>query len=303
MGYTPGMLDRLLAPLAHRWAWVGTALRVQKRVGEVRGGHLASAITLSVFLSIFPLLLAVLAVVGFLSSGNAGLAADIVRSLGLTGRAAETMTETIRTAEQSRRAASAIGLGGLFWSGLGVVGSISATLDVVWQVQSRGLRDKLFGLLWLVGAGLIMVASIGLSTVLNFLPAVAPLTVVVSLMVGVALWLWTFKALTNVDVPWKAYLPGAVMGAILLEVLKAVGAIYVPRAVASSSALYGSIGVVFAILACLFLLGRVIVYSAVLNVVRWEEDHGTVTAQILLPRHEATVVLEATRGGEAKTPA
>lgn len=294
------MLARLLGPLGDRWPWIATALRVQERVGEVRGGHLASAITLSVFLSIFPLLLAVIAVIGFLSSGDARLAPDIVRSLGLTGQAADSMIETIRTAEESRRAASAVGLGGLFWSGLGVVGAISAALDVVWQVQSRGVKDKLFGLLWLLGAGLIMAASVTLSTVLNFVPLLAPLTIFVSLAVGVALWLWTFKALTNIDVPWRAFLPGAVAGAVALEILKAVGAIYVPRAVASSSALYGSIGVVFAILAWLFILGRVTVYCAVLNVVRWEEDHGTVSAQIELPRHPGDVVLETTRGGDAR---
>ena len=39
--------------------------------------------------------------------------------------------------------------------------------------------------------------------------------------------------------------------AVGIEVLKLVGGIYVPRAVASSSALYGSIGIVFAILAWL----------------------------------------------------
>ena len=44
-------------------------------------------------------------------------------------------------------------------------------------------------------------------------------------------------------------------GAIGLEVLKLVGTVYVPRAVASSSALYGSLGVVFAILAWLAIGG------------------------------------------------
>jgi uncharacterized BrkB/YihY/UPF0761 family membrane protein len=73
----------------------------------------------------------------------------------------------------------------------------------------------------------------------------------------------------------------------------------VPRAVAASSALYGSIGVVFAILAWLFFFGRLVVYVAVVNVIRWEEDHGTVTVEIELPKHPDTVAVEATRSGEA----
>ena len=106
------------------------------------------------------------------------------------------------------------------------------------------------------------------------------------------------KALSNRDVGWKALLPGAVVGAVGFEVLKLVGSVYVPRLVASSSALYGSLGVVFAILAWLLFFGRLIVYSAVVNVVRWEEDHGTVTVDLPVPKVPGEVPTEATRAGE-----
>ncbi|HKN39119.1 MAG TPA: hypothetical protein VJ456_08435, partial [Acidimicrobiia bacterium] len=71
--------------------------------------------------------------------------------------------------------------------------------------------------------------------------------------------------------------------AVGLEVLKAVGAYYVPRAVASSSQLYGSLGIVFAVLAWLLLFGRLVVYSAVLNVVLYEKHEGTVRAVVEAP--------------------
>ena len=58
--------------------------------------------------------------------------------------------------------------------------------------------------------------------------------------------------------------------AVGFEILKVVGAVYVPRAVASASALYGAIGVVFAVLAWFAIYARLIVYGAVLNVVRYE---------------------------------
>ena len=72
--------------------------------------------------------------------------------------------------------------------------------------------------------------------------------------------------------------------AVGFEILKIVGSIYVPRAIASSSALYGAIGVVFAVLAWFALYGRLIVYGAVLNVVRYERPAGTVTVEIEVPR-------------------
>ena len=119
------------------------------------------------------------------------------------------------------------------------------------------------------------------------------------------LWLWTFKVLSTRDIGWKSLLPGAVVGAIGLEILKVVGGIYVPKAVGSASALYGTLGIVFATLAWLLFFGRLIVYSAVVNVIRWEEDHGTVTLEMEVPRvrGETTEPVDVTRAGETRPQA
>jgi membrane protein len=302
------VVERLLGPLARRWSWVRTALAVQSRFSEVHGNHLAAAVTLAAFLSIFPLLLVVVAIVGKVAADNTALVPEFIERLGLTGEAETAVVGAIEKAVQSRRAASAVGIAGLLWSGLGLVAALQYAFDNVWQVSGRGLKDKLGGLLWLVGAAVILIASLGLTAVLNFLPelrlqGVAPVALVLGVAVNLALWLWAMVALTNSSVGWRAMVPGAVLGAVGLEVLKVVGSVYVPRIVASSSALYGSIGVVFAILAWLLFLGRLIVYAAVLNVVKWEQRHGTVTVEIELPKHPDAVPVEATRAGEARTPA
>jgi membrane protein len=157
-------------------------------------------------------------------------------------------------------------------------------LNSVWQVNDRGFKDKLFGLFWLVGAGVLFVAGAAGIAVLRWLPGfLAPVGILVSLAVSFGLWLWTLRVLPNREVPWRQLVPGAVLGAVGLEILKAVGAYYVPRTVASSSQLYGSLGIVFAILAWLLLFGRLIVYAAVLNVVRYEQREGTVLAIVEAP--------------------
>ena len=66
---------------------------------------------------------------------------------------------------------------------------------------------------------------------------------------------------------------------------------------ASASALYGSLGVVFAILAWLALAGRLVLYASAYNVIRYEREHGTVTVGIEVPHIAGEVPLEATRGG------
>jgi membrane protein len=300
---TVDSMQRFLAPVADRWAWVGTALRVQERFGELHGGYLAAAVTLNAFLSLFPLILVGVAVIGWISSGSPDLPERIASGLGLTGDAAKAVTSAVATAEESRAAASVVGVAGLLWSGLGLVAALQYALDSAWQVTGRGFRDKAVGLAWLVGAALILASTFALTAALNFLPGpAAPAALLAGLAIDVALWMWTMKVLVNRDVGWRPLLPGVILGAVGLEVLKAVGAIYVPRAVSSSSALYGSIGVVFAVLAWLLFFGRLIVYAAVLNVVRWEEEHGTVTVELELPRLPGETPLEGTRAGEAASP-
>jgi len=295
-----------LDKLGERWKWFATVLAVQKRYSELNGNYLASSVTLSAFLSLFPLLLFVLAIIGFVAADSPNLAADVVGRLGVTGDAAKGITAAVARARESRRAASVIGVVGLLWSGLGLVAAFQYAINAAWQATGRGWRDKLKGLMWLGGSTLLFLASFATSAVIKVLPTfLAPLGILAGLSVNLALWVWTFKVLATRDVGWQALLPGAVVGALGLEVLKAVGAFYVPGAVTSASALYGTLGVVFATLAWLLFFGRLVVYAAVVNVVRWEEDHGTVVLEMEVPKvaGDTTEPVDVTRAGETRPQA
>jgi membrane protein len=281
-----------------RFGWLDAVLCVTDRFGAIGGGPLSSSIALATFVSLFPLLLVIIAVIGFVSSNDAGFAVDLVEQLGLSGSAADTVTDALKTAEGSRQAASIVGLLGLLWSGLGVVGSLQTALNAVWQVKGRGLVDRLVALRWLLGAGVLFLLTAALGPLLALAPGPAkPLTVLLGLALTTVLFLWTYTSLGNSNVGWRTNLPGALLVAVGFEILKAVGSVYIPRAVSSSSALYGSLGVVFATLAWLLLYGRLIVYGAVVNVLRHESTAGTVTAQIEVPRIDGEVPLTVNRGG------
>ena len=281
-----------------RWPWLDLVLSVSERFGAIGGGPLSSSITLATFLSLFPLLLVAIAVIGFVSSGDAGFTRSLISDLGLRGEAARIFEDAVSTAESSRQAASVIGLVGLLWSGLGVVGAIQTALNAAWQVTGRGLLDKLVALRWLLGAGALFLATAALGPVLGLLPgALKPLALLIGVAITTGLFLWTYTSLPHTSVGWRAHLPGALLMGVGFEVLKVVGGVYIPRAVSGSSALYGSLGVVFAVLAWLAIYARLIVYGAVLNVVRYEARAGTVTIEIEVPRVEGEVPLAANRGG------
>lgn len=273
-----------LESLGERFAPLKWALKVQERYGDLHGNNLAAAVTFQAFVSLFPLLLVAVAVIGFLAGDGTNVAGRIIRELGLNGDARQAVIDAVSAAKESKKAASAVGLVSLFWSGLGLVNALQYGYNQVWQVEERGLKDKAVGILWLAGAVVVFVAAAAVTTLLRWLPGYfAPLGILVALVVNFGLWVWTSKILPNTRIPWRAVLPGALFAAIGLEVLKAVGAFYVPKMVASSSQLYGTLGVVFALLAWLFFFGRLIIYSAVVNVVLWEKSAGTVRVVTEVP--------------------
>lgn len=289
-----------------RWRPGRLALDVQARYAELHGGEMASAITLSSFLSLLPLLLVAIAVLGFFSAASSkDLAQEAIANLRLdeSSKTADLISDAIRTAESSRRAASVLGLAGLLWTGLGVVGALQYTWNTAWQVPGRGVKDKAVGLAWLSGAGLLFVVSFAVSAASQLLPwYLGPLGILAGLATGVVLWLWTAHTLPNRQVGWRALLPGALVGAIGFEILKVAASFVVPRVVASSSELYGPVGVVFAVLAWLLLFGRLVVYAAVVEVVLWEERHGTVTLTIEAPARPGVAPVSATRAGAQRFP-
>ena len=296
-----GLLERL-SP--RRWRPTRFALDIQDRYSELHGGELASAITLSAFLSLLPLLLVGIAVFGFFSAASSkDLAVETINSLGLdtSSDTANLITEAVQTAETSRKAASAVGLAGLLWTGLGLVNALQYAWNTAWQVPGRGMRDKAVGLAWLGGAGLVFAGSFVLSAGSQLLPwYLTPLGIVAGLATGVGLWLWTAHTLPNRQVGWMALLPGALLGAVGFEILKVAASVVVPRIVERSSDLYGPVGVVFAVLAWLLVFGRLVVYSAVVEVVLWEQRHGTVQLMLEAPARPGVAPVGATRAGEQR---
>lgn len=257
---------------------------VYQRYNALNGRATAAAITLYGFLALFALAVLAVAAVGFVSSGNDNVAEDIVNWLGVTGTAAKVVTDAVQAASSSARVASVIGIVGLVWVGSSFAVAIAHAYNQAWAVPARVNFERLKGLAWLAGAALMLAVGGFVTAGLTTLPAlVAPLVLLLSLAVSTVLFLWTSWVLPNRRVPWRALLPGAIFGGIGFEILKLAGAYIVPRLVQRSSALYGTIGVVFALLTWLLVLGRLVVFVTVIEVDGWERRRGTEEMTIKVP--------------------
>ena len=237
-----------------------------ERYLEINGRATAAAITLYGFLALFALCALAVAIVGILATGNDNVAEDIVNYLGVHGDAAKMVTDAVNTAQHSAKVASIVGIVGLIWVGSSFAVSVASAYNIAWGVPARISRERLLGLGWLAGAAILLALGGFATAGVSSLPAlVVPLVLVLGLAVNTILWLWTSWVLPNRRVAWRVLLPGAIVGAVGLEALKLAGGYVVPILVRRSSAVYGTIGTVFALLAWLWVLGRLVVLVTVIE--------------------------------------
>ena len=282
-----------------------TAKQVQLRIRETRANQLVSGLVLQTFLSLFPLLLVAIAVLGFYAQARQGGSKDVaeqmVKNLKLSGDVARLVRENLEAAKSSRRAASVIGGVFLLLSAVKVLGSIAQACDAIWQVPQRGFKDKALGVVWLIGAAVIIAGSVAAVALVKIIP-LALLGVIAGLLgggaTGAALFWWTQRIFTNVKVPGKAFVPGAIVGGIGLSLFQLFGAVLVAHFLKSASQLYASLAAVIALLSFLNVFAWLLVLSIVVNVVIWEREHGTVQLAISAPALPRGSWAVAERGGQ-----
>lgn len=254
------------------------ALAVHRRFTTINGAALSAYVALTAFVAVFPIALLLIAALGFVSSASADLPQRVVDSLGLSGDAAHLVTNAFATAERSRRSATVAGTVGFVITATALGGALAMAFNAAWGVPNRRLvPGRVRRLLWLAGTFVLVVAAFAATTAISVLPwYLAPPGIVVGIILNSVLWLWASASLPNRDIERRLLLPTAILAGIAFEALKVAGALVVPRLVASSSELYGTLGVVFAMLVWLLVFGRIAVYVSVLEAMRWEERGGYV---------------------------
>ena len=174
----------------------------------------------------------------------------------------------------------------LLVAGTGFAVAVANTYDAAWRVPRAAVSlDRFIGLGWLAGALFIFVAAGFATSLWTSLPTVfGPLVVVIiawaptpSGSSGRRGCCRTGGSLSARSSPRRSSAASA------SRCSRSSGAIVVPRLVANSSELYGTIGAVFALLVWLLVLGRLVVYVSVLEVMRWERKHGTTEVLVDAP--------------------
>jgi membrane protein len=258
-----------------RHRWLALPVAVQKKFGEDEGGSLCAMLTYYGFLSLFPLLLVFFTVLGFVLDGNPSLQQDLRTSaLANVPIIGDQIAQNV-TSVQGSGVALVVGLLGTLWGGLGIANAAQDAMNRIWSVPRRSrpgfvprvVRD----LVLLATIGVAIVATAILGAAAGFVSGNVGWRVVAALLalaMDTAVFLFAFRLLTARELPWSAFLPGAVLAAVGWEILHLVLGAYASHVLNGMSQTYGMFAIVLGALGWIFLQVRVVVYAVEFNVVR-----------------------------------
>jgi membrane protein len=263
---------------------LSVARQVISEFGRVNGTILAAAIAYYTLLSIFPLILGLLAIVGMVISDPETQGKLIADVAGLFPGSEQLIQSTILEVVDGRQTAGIVATIVLIWSASGVFGGISQALDRIWKVpQSRNVVLNAVLAVGLVFAvALIFVASLVLSAGLRIaqnlnLPLLgislgsvpflfALIGFVVPFLLSFGIFAGIYGFVPNVHLTWQQVWPGALLASLLFEVSKQAFAWYL-SSFANYNAVYGSIGAVIALATWAYYAAIVLLLGAQLNAV------------------------------------
>lgn len=257
-------------------AWLGFPMGVAKKFGEDQAGNLAALISYYTFFSLFPLLLALVTILGFVLGGDPELQRKIVDSaLVQFPVIGDQIRDNIGSLD-GNWIALLIGLGGAVWAGMGAVDAAQNAMNSIWDVPIRDkpkfLKRRLRSLLMLVviGGGLFLTA--GASTVASSADSIGPagrlLAPLLSIVVNIGVFLVAFRVLAERDLRWGELLPGAVVAGVAAALLQVAGGAIIDSKLKGASQTYGTFAVVIGLLSWLYLQAQVTLFAAEVNVVR-----------------------------------
>ena len=238
--------------------------------GESQASNYALALAFAGFMSMFPMMLGALAIIG-LAIRDPGTEAHF-QSLLLQVFPPSAQPELHKAMSGVKQSASVLGivsLGGLLWSASSIFATMEFALTQIFGTRQRDmLRQRLMGLVMMLLLVAAVVVTVGINSVAAFFPLASWITWTIGFAAGavvmVALLCALYRFVPNRTFRLRDVLPGAVLAGVLIEVLSLVFPLY--ARFAGSFNTYGAQFALFFLLATWFyFLSQLVLLGAVYN--------------------------------------
>jgi membrane protein len=257
-----------------------------------RGTHLAAMVAYFALASFVPLIFLALAGLGL--SGQLSASSALVGYLQhvFPGQSVDQIVSVVRTVQGNAKTLTIIGSIGLLWSSVSLFSSLESAFNIIYGRPNRSfLRGKAIAVLFMGAALLILfvgliIGTFGYDLLRRYASAIfgnsgvaIALTVLLSAFALFLFLVSAYHRLTNARLTVRELIPGAIIGAVLLELtLQSLPLfVYVTGDVVTLQVL----GTTFLLLVWLYLMANVIVFGAAYN---FELTYGR-TGRSVTPRH------------------
>ncbi len=271
------MTDRL-DRFQQRHSWAGFPLAVIYKYADDQGYYLAALITYYGFVSLFPLLLLLYSVLGFVLQGHPQVQEQLFHS-------ALSQFPVIgdQIKEQGLKGsgmAIVVGVIGLVYGGSGVAQALQNAMNTVWAVarnrRPNPVLSRIRSLLLIVLVGGPLVGTTVLSGVGSSAGSfgasagvgVRVLAIAASVVLNVVIFVAGFRVATASRLGTRESVPGAVTAAIVWQLLQIFGSAYVARIVKHATATTSIFAFVLGTVAWIYIEAVTVVICSEINVVR-----------------------------------
>ncbi|TQM82664.1 membrane protein [Saccharothrix saharensis] len=268
-GAQTGGAESKLDRMRRERPWLDHLFRAAQRYSEQYGAHYAAAVTYFSVLSLVPMLMIGFAVAGFVLASQPELLDELKASIteAVPGALGETINEVVAEAIKSKGTVGVLGLLAAVYSGYGWVSNLRDALTAQWGHPKQDLpfvKTVLKDLLALVSLGAALVVSFGLTAAgsglaelvlrwvgldgVGWAEALLKIgTIVLGLVANWLVFLWVLAKLPRKPFSLRSAAKGAAAAAIVFEVLKQGGTLYLSTVTSSpAGAAFGPIiGVLF----------------------------------------------------------
>jgi membrane protein len=235
--------------------------------GESRANSYASAVAFNALLSMFPLILGILAVVGVSVRDPATLAKveSLIIQTFPDPTAQKEIEQALHGVQQSAGWLGLIAVGGLLWAASGIFASLEFAFAQIFGIRQRDLvRQKLMGLAMMFALIVALFVTVIANTLAMYLPGSWVTGILIAAAVLSALLVLLYRLVPNLSYRIRDVLPGAVLGGVGIELLSLIFPLY--SRISGGFNRYGmGFGFFFLLCAWFYLLSTLILFGAVVN--------------------------------------
>ncbi len=243
--------------------------------------HLAASISFYVLLCLFPLTLALISVLGFISHSPDMQARVIDAIANFLPVSRDFIKESIESVVNTRAITGAIGVIGLIVAGNAVFTAVRKSLNAAWGIRQPRpfLTERLVEFCMLLGAAILLFLSIALTSALNIVQQedITPfgthsglfwnlITGGITTLIVFVVFLLLYKFVPNTKVRWRDIWLGALLAAIGFEVTKSIFVWYISN-FAHYNLIYGPIGGLVALMIWVYVSAVIFLFCAKLTAV------------------------------------